>query len=104
MSKSLDLCRATVAFQLPTPDSSQPLIMAKDSASNHDGELIKAWAALSTFLPSRGPDCDYWWQLTGMHLASLMEAAGYAIERQYEALLFHYHWMVSLRAQVPIIF
>ncbi|KAH0593758.1 hypothetical protein MHUMG1_08509 [Metarhizium humberi] len=75
--------------------------MAKCSASDHDGELIKAWASLSTLLPSRGPDCDYWWQLTGMHLASLMEAAGYAIERQYEALLFHYHWMIPYMGPAP---
>lgn len=78
--------------------------MTKVSVSNGNGERLKAWTSLSLLLPSRGPDCDYWWKLTGRHLASLMEAAGYAIERQYEALVFHYHWMVSLRTQVSVIF
>lgn len=53
-----------------------------------------AWAALSRWLPSRSPDTDYWWALTGPHLATMAEAAGYAIEQQYEQLLFLYHWIV----------
>uniref|UniRef100_UPI00389B3A79 Dimethylallyl tryptophan synthase GliD1 n=1 Tax=Fusarium tricinctum TaxID=61284 RepID=UPI00389B3A79 len=75
--------------------------MTKVSASNGNGERLKAWASLSLLLPSRGPDCDYWWKLTGRHLASLMEAAGYATERQYEALVFHYHWMVPYMGPAP---
>jgi hypothetical protein len=55
----------------------------------------KAWEALSQCLPPRNPDIDHWWQLTGRQLAALLEAAGYPIERQYEALLTHYHWTVS---------
>ena len=60
-----------------------------------DGQSTQAWRALSQYLPTRNPDSDYWWWLTGRHLAALVEAAGYPIEKQYEALLFHYHWMVS---------
>ena len=59
----------------------------------------QAWRALSQYLPTRNPDSDYWWDFTGRHLAAIVEAAGYSIEKQYEALLFHYHWAVS-RASV----
>lgn len=55
----------------------------------------KVWESLRPLLPSRGSDCDYWWDLTGLHLAYLIDAAGYSIERQYEALLFHYHRVVG---------
>ena len=54
-----------------------------------------AWETLAQYLPARSPDTDYWWQLTGRHLAVLAEAAGYPIDKQYEVLLFHYHWAVS---------
>lgn len=55
----------------------------------------QVWQALSQYLPTRDPDSDFWWQLTGRHLANLVEVAGYPIEKQYDALLFHYHWTVS---------
>ena len=54
----------------------------------------EAWAALSQLLVSRSSDTDYWWALTGPHLATMAEAAGYPIEQQYEQLLFLYHWIV----------
>ena len=59
------------------------------------GSNTKAWKALSQCLPTLDPDSKYWWQLTGRHLATLVDAAGYPIEKQYEALLMHYHWTVS---------
>ena len=59
------------------------------------GQPTKAWAALSQWLPPHSPDNDYWWHLTGLHLANMLEAAGYRLEKQYEALVFHYHWIVS---------
>ena len=58
---------------------------------------MQAWRTLSQCLPTRDLDSDYWWRLTGRHMAIIVEAAGYAIEKQYEALLFHYHWTVSCR-------
>jgi len=60
-----------------------------------DGQSTQAWRAVSQYLPTRNPDSDCWWRLTGRHLAAIVEAAGYPIEKQYEALLFHYHWAVS---------
>ena len=59
------------------------------------GHETQAWAALAPYLPSREADMEYWWQLTGRHIAALVDAAGYSMEKQYEALVFHYHWMVS---------
>ena len=69
--------------------------MAPDIIHGPQVHQTRVWEALASLLPSQGPDCDYWWKLTGKHLASMVDAAGYSTERQYEALLFHYHWMVS---------
>ncbi|KAL2851089.1 tryptophan dimethylallyltransferase-domain-containing protein [Aspergillus pseudoustus] len=51
-----------------------------------------AWGVLSRTLPLRDADSDAWWQFTGKHLAVLLDAAGYPSERQYECLLYHYHY------------
>ncbi|KKY37358.1 putative dimethylallyl tryptophan synthase 1 [Diaporthe ampelina] len=51
-----------------------------------------AWQTLSQYLPPRDHDSDFWWNLTGRHLAGIVEAAGYSLDKQYEALLMHYHW------------
>lgn len=40
-------------------------------------------------------DIRFWWNLTGYHLGVMIDAAGYSLEKQYEVLLFHYHWIVS---------
>lgn len=53
------------------------------------------WESVSKWLPSVSPSRDYWWRLTGPHLATLVSMAGYTTEKQYEALLFYYHWIVS---------
>jgi len=59
------------------------------------------WKSLSQVLPPfRDQDSEFWWRLTGKHLAALVEAAGYPVEQQYEALLFHYHWTVSSAVRV----
>ena len=50
---------------------------------------------LSQWEPSRGLDHEYWWQTTGRRLAVMLKEAGYSVNRQYEVLLFHYHWIVS---------
>ncbi|VUC37198.1 unnamed protein product [Clonostachys rosea] len=63
--------------------------------------LARPWDVLARWLPPRTPDCDYWWQLTGPHLATMMELAGYGAERQFEALLFHYHWVVPYLGPQP---
>ena len=53
-----------------------------------------AWTSLSQWLPPRDADSDHWWKLTGAHLATMLDAAGYTLQRQYDALLFHYYWIV----------
>ncbi|ATY65187.1 dimethylallyl tryptophan synthase 1 [Cordyceps militaris] len=63
----------------------------------------KVWESLSLLLPSRDVDCDYWWQLTGQHLAHMVQAAGYSSERQYEVLLFHYYWIWNASGSKPVI-
>lgn len=52
-------------------------------------------------LPSRNHDQDFWWKVTGRQLAVLLEAAGYPIERQYNTLLFHYHWAIPYLGPAP---
>ncbi|PSN60587.1 dimethylallyl tryptophan synthase GliD1 [Corynespora cassiicola Philippines] len=62
----------------------------------------KVWDALSLWLPQRNPDYDFWWGLTGPHLATMLENAGYAPEKQFEMLLFHYHWSVTYLGPRPV--
>lgn len=61
--------------------------------------VTTVWKSLvETCLPlGLNRDVDFWWDLTGRHMAQMVEAAGYSVERQYEILLFHYHWIVSNR-------
>ncbi|KAL3459594.1 aromatic prenyltransferase [Aspergillus heterothallicus] len=61
----------------------------------------KAWTRLSQWLPPRNTDLDYWWNLTGLHLAKMLEAAGYSSDEQLDALLFHYHWIVPYLGSSP---
>ncbi|KAL2811620.1 tryptophan dimethylallyltransferase-domain-containing protein [Aspergillus granulosus] len=60
-----------------------------------------AWRALSRILPCRDSNSDAWWQLTGKQLAVLLDAAGYNIERQYQCLLYHYHYAAPFLGPVP---
>ncbi|KAL5341458.1 aromatic prenyltransferase [Aspergillus crustosus] len=61
----------------------------------------KAWTRLRQWLPPRTADTDYWWNLTGLHLAKMLEAAGYSSDEQVDALLFHYHWIVPYLGPAP---
>jgi len=63
--------------------------------------MTKAWKALEQCLPPRDSNSDTWWQITGRQLAAIMDAAGYTREKQYEALLFHYHWTVPYMGRAP---
>ncbi|CAG8924602.1 unnamed protein product [Penicillium salamii] len=46
-------------------------------------------------------DIRFWWNLTGYHLGVMIDAAGYSLEKQYEVLLFHYHWIVPRLGPAP---
>ncbi|KAL4781084.1 tryptophan dimethylallyltransferase-domain-containing protein [Aspergillus varians] len=65
------------------------------------GYSTQVWKVLSQTLPSRGQDADAWWQLTGKHLAILLDAAAYPVEKQYEYLLYHYHYAVPYLGPAP---
>jgi hypothetical protein len=56
-----------------------------------------------TILPSRTSDLDYWWKLTGSHLAKILHATDYSDNEQVDALLFHYHYIVSLNSFLKIV-
>ncbi|KAL2862204.1 aromatic prenyltransferase [Aspergillus lucknowensis] len=61
----------------------------------------KTWTRISQWLPPRNADMDYWWKLTGLHLAKMLEAAGYSEDVQVDALIFHYHWIVPYLGPAP---
>ncbi|CAH0054696.1 unnamed protein product [Clonostachys solani] len=62
----------------------------------------KVWKSLiQECLPDRNRDLDYWWGLTGFHLASMVDNANYSIEKQYQALLFHYHMITPYLGPAP---
>ncbi|CAK4032110.1 dimethylallyl tryptophan synthase 1 [Lecanosticta acicola] len=71
-------------------------------SNGHFAEVTPAvWLALRKYLPPRDEDFEYWWQLTGLHLAIMLQAAEYPSERQYNALLFHYHYVVPYLGPRP---
>ncbi|KAL2849415.1 aromatic prenyltransferase [Aspergillus pseudodeflectus] len=59
------------------------------------------WAAVSQWLAPSDADLEYWWKLTGPQVAHMMVAAGYSTEAQYNALLFHYHWILPYLGPAP---
>ncbi|KAK7937316.1 uncharacterized protein PG986_014184 [Apiospora aurea] len=74
----------------------------KLSASNGASKAYpEAWTKIAQYLPPRNPQYDFWWQLTGRHLAVMLDSAGYPVERQYEALMFHYNWAIPYMGPAP---
>ncbi|KAL3443931.1 tryptophan dimethylallyltransferase-domain-containing protein [Aspergillus insuetus] len=82
------------------PGASDPFPSHKRSAS--DGRsTTHVWKVLSRTLPSQDANSDAWWQLTGKHLAVLLNAAGYPVDRQFECLLYHYHYAAPYLGPAP---
>lgn len=52
------------------------------------------WSMVSRWVPPRNADYDFWWQLTGPHLAIMLSEAGYSVHEQYENMIFHYHIVI----------
>ncbi|KAI1503388.1 dimethylallyl tryptophan synthase GliD1, partial [Biscogniauxia marginata] len=75
--------------------------MAATNNSQVQRHLVTVWQSLNKCLPPQEPDIDFWWQLTGYHLANMVKEADYSIERQFETLLFHYHWIVPRLGPAP---
>ncbi|KAI1124398.1 dimethylallyl tryptophan synthase GliD1 [Nemania abortiva] len=84
-----------------SPEVAAPLATPALDVALKAAKAPNMWSSLSQWLPSRDSDSDYWWKLTGEHLAIMLEAAGYSVERQYNALLFHYHWIVPYMGPKP---
>ncbi|KAI9677128.1 MAG: hypothetical protein M1822_008237 [Bathelium mastoideum] len=63
----------------------------------------KVWNSLvkKCLPPSEDKNVEFWWKITGYHLAVMIDAAGYSPEKQYEVLLFHYHWIVPRLGPAP---
>ncbi|KAL4747129.1 hypothetical protein BDW72DRAFT_209828 [Aspergillus terricola var. indicus] len=66
-----------------------------------DSPKLKVLDIVSKLEPSRGPSHTHWWKLTGSQLALMLEAADYPIEKQFETLLFYYHWVVPYLGPKP---
>ncbi|KAL6230047.1 hypothetical protein BDW75DRAFT_234723 [Aspergillus navahoensis] len=60
-----------------------------------DTSTLKVLDVVSKLEPSRGPSYAHWWKLTGPQLALMLQAAKYPIEKQFETLLFYYHWIAT---------
>ncbi|BCS28508.1 uncharacterized protein APUU_70078S [Aspergillus puulaauensis] len=56
---------------------------------------------LSKLEPSRGASHAHWWKRTGPQLALMLKEAGYAVDKQFEVLLFYYHW-ISLLSDIGV--
>ncbi|KAF5642997.1 hypothetical protein F25303_6369 [Fusarium sp. NRRL 25303] len=59
------------------------------------------WQKINKWLPRRGARQDFWWDVTGRHLATMLHEAGYPLSRQYECLLFHYYVIVPRMGPRP---
>ncbi|KAI1325880.1 dimethylallyl tryptophan synthase GliD1 [Xylariaceae sp. FL0255] len=73
--------------------------MAQETVTKKNQSSV--WEAVSRWLPLNSPDLEYWWKLTGPHVSHMMEAAGHSVEAQYNALLFHYAYIIPYLGHAP---
>ncbi|MCJ1306631.1 hypothetical protein MMC25_000274 [Agyrium rufum] len=59
------------------------------------------WDKINQWLSPRDSNQDFWWSVTGRHLATMLHEAGYPLHRQYEYLLFHYYVVVPRMGPEP---
>ncbi|KAF5541977.1 aromatic prenyltransferase [Fusarium mexicanum] len=59
------------------------------------------WQKINKWLPRRDAHQDFWWDVTGRHLVTMLHEAGYPLSRQYECLLFHYYIIVPRMGPRP---
>lgn len=79
--------------------TTQPLVQSEKPEKS-----LVVWQSLKKCLPpAENKDVEFWWNLTGYHLAVMIDAAGYSTQLQYETLLFHYHWIVSSLLHAPLL-
>lgn len=60
-----------------------------------------ALESIAKWFPPRSADVDWWWQVMGSHLQTMLSAGGYTISEQSEALLFFYHWVAPRMGPKP---
>ncbi|KAL4953395.1 aromatic prenyltransferase [Aspergillus filifer] len=70
-------------------------------ANGSGGSRFNALKVISKLEPSRGVSHEHWWKLTGPQLALMLEEADYPVEKQFETLLFYYHWIVPYLGPKP---
>ncbi|KAF4341196.1 tryptophan dimethylallyltransferase [Fusarium beomiforme] len=58
------------------------------------GNTQSVWKALDKWLPVLSGDQDWWWKTLGEQLITLLTQADYELDKQYEALLLLYRWVV----------
>jgi DMATS type aromatic prenyltransferase len=51
---------------------------------------VKIWSLITSLFEHKNPNYAFWWQVTGLPLAILLEKAGYTAEEQYQNLLLYY--------------
>lgn len=66
------------------------------------GKPLPIFDALYRSLPAGTDDEQFWWKLTGRHLARMMLEAGYPEARQVECLLFHRFTIVPTFGPQPV--
>ncbi|KAL2866115.1 prenyltransferase nscD [Aspergillus lucknowensis] len=71
------------------------------SVTNGHGSSLPIFDALCRFLPAGTDDEQFWWKLTGRHVARMLHEAEYPEARQVECLLFHRYTIVPTFGPQP---
>jgi DMATS type aromatic prenyltransferase len=83
------------------------VIDVQQTAPRHDVSFLvgkkraPVWQRINKWLPPRDAHQDFWWDVTGQHLATMLHEAGYPLSRQYECLMFHYYIIVPRMGPRP---
>ena len=94
---------SSVRWQLIKLTTFQDLISVQYQTEEQNVRAVEArylalqnetWRVLSNWLNPLDKDALFWWQVTGSALAIMLLEAGYDIHSQYQALLFHYHFII----------
>ncbi|KAI8933233.1 hypothetical protein NX059_009866 [Plenodomus lindquistii] len=75
--------------------------MEKGYVKHQNQNPTKVWQSLQKVIPLQDRDTGFWWHHTGYHVACMVDASGYSIEKQYEVLLFHLHWICPRLGPAP---
>ncbi|KAJ5193614.1 hypothetical protein N7491_000945 [Penicillium cf. griseofulvum] len=77
----------------PVPALRDPNVVASLGSTKHSrGTSI--WEIVSRWHFAQDPSQAYWWTHTGPYLALMLKEANYPTEKQFEYMLFYYHWII----------